>query len=642
MSRSIGSIALKVGSGSKQQVQKENDVDIITFVEASWGLNRTLFPVQRVILKAYYSIPLDDNPYNFDLSKPVPLNHPDYNNLVHMTDNPLDDENGYYKYRVVISDWRRQKWEYLSEAGYLRKLYKEGRCNIEKVDPNDVRTELILPIGRRSGKTEISAFIAAYETYKLLRKQNPHAYYGMPYSTKINLVSVATAKEQAAELFNRVSVFFKDCAYFIPYKANDTTSFINFQTDEIIRKYGRWVDNEKSPSSISVRFVPSRAKGLRGKSYSLVIFDEIAHFQEKGQSGADELYSAIVPATLTYTPKDPNNKTKPIGPNEGRVIHISSPLGKSGLFYNLFRKAMEGTANSSRKMLAIQAPTWEVNPTLTADDLETFYSKNRDTFFVEFGAQFGSNLLKWIEQPEDLLNCIDKKLRPVLKGHPSISYFVGLDFGLVNDGTAIAIGHIDDNQNIILDYLDALYAGQGKYADKQRLESEEVINWIFNLSKKYNFSSGLFDQWAGIVIQDLLNAKGLNMLKSENFTGPLSSAIYKNFKDLMWEKRIKLYDSPIPEGKEHCNYIDELLTLECQIKSKYIVEVEAPKVPGAHDDCSDALVRMIYEASRNFNTNKSLLNKKGIYGSGLINPATTKRLDNFMKMRRGYAPNLGR
>ena len=54
---SFGSVAISASARAKKS---EKDADIIEFVEASWGLKMTLFPVQRVILKAHYGLELDD------------------------------------------------------------------------------------------------------------------------------------------------------------------------------------------------------------------------------------------------------------------------------------------------------------------------------------------------------------------------------------------------------------------------------------------------------------------------------------------------------------------------------------------------------------------------------------------------------
>jgi len=91
------------------------------------------------------------------------------------------------------------------------------------------------------------------------------------------------------------------------------------------------------------------------------------------------------------------------------------------------------------------------------------------------------------------------------------------------------------------------------------------------------------------------------MLKKEHFLPQLASQVFRNFKDMMYDGRLVLYDWPKPEigsGEEHCSYISELLELQAEYKSKYVTLVEAPKVAGKHDDQSDALVRMVWVASQ--------------------------------------------
>ena len=101
-----------------------------------------LFPVQKVILKAHYGLELSD------------------------------------KDTFEVTGWHRSNPLKLTEKQYLEYLYNEGRCNIKEVIHEVERREMILSIGRRSGKTTISACIAAYETYKLISKGDPRSITG--------------------------------------------------------------------------------------------------------------------------------------------------------------------------------------------------------------------------------------------------------------------------------------------------------------------------------------------------------------------------------------------------------------------------------------------------------------------------------
>ena len=447
--------------------------------------------------------------------------------------------------------------------------------------------------------TQMASIISAYETYKLILKEDPQSYYGLPVGEPIQLVSVATDKEQAGILYSKVAGYYKECGFFGAYAANNTMSYARFQTPSDIERYGRWSDNEKANATIRVTFRPCRAKGLRGAGNLVAILDEMAHFTDSGQSSADQVYNAIKPSLSAFSQKDPDDATFPIGDVEGRMICISSPLGRQGMFYKLFQLSMAGAPN----MLAIQAPTWEVNPTVPVDEFEQNYRADPTVFFTEYGGEFTDRTRGWIETPQDLIDCVDRARRPASRALAKQSHFVGIDFALAGDGSAIAIGHLEGGV-IVLDLVEWIKAGVGKYEHCDRLEFDDVADWVFDLSKRFLFQKGIFDQWSGIPFEQALHKKGLKMLESIHFTDPLSSQLFRNFKNMMWDKRLLLYDWPKPDPSDttagdHCPYISEILSLQAEYKSKYVTKVRAPNIKGRHDDMSDALVRMVWCASQN-------------------------------------------
>jgi hypothetical protein len=569
---SLSSVA--ISASARAGKKSEKDADIIEFVESPWGLKMALFPVQRVILKAHYGLELDDEK------------------------------------TFEISDWTRTKIETHTEKSYLKKLFDEGRCNIGEVIPGVQRREMILSIGRRSGKTTISACIAAYETYKLIKKEDPQKYYGLPSSNNIQIISVATDKDQAGLLYQEVSGHYRSCAFFGPYTANNTLSYARFQTPADVEKYGRYIEDASAKATLKVTFRSCVAKGLRGAGNICVILDEVAHFTETGQSGAEEVYNAVVPSTSAYSPKDPKNPTNPIGEVEGRIILISSPLGKQGLFYSLFMIGMGG-GGAGANILAVQAPTWEVNPTVPAQEFEKHYLKNAAVFFTEYGGEFTDRTRGWITDANDLLVCIDSELEAKKSAPARKPHFMGIDLGLVGDGTAVAIGHIEDGV-IVIDLVAQIKAGEGVYQNKERLDFDEVADWVFEFTQKFFITEGMFDQWAGIPFQQALEKRGLKNLTSHNMTKQLTSQMYQNFKDMMWDQKLKLYDKK-DTSKGHEPYIEELLELQLTVHSKNLITVEAPQTKGKHDDMSDALVRMAWVASNNIG--KSRYFSKGGSGS---------------------------
>ena len=450
--------------------------------------------------------------------------------------------------------------------------------------------------GMTNHNTTISACIAAYETYKLVCKGNPQAYYGLPTSNGIQIISVATDKDQAALLYQEVSGHFKSCDFFGPYTANNTMSYARFQTPFDVDQFGSYADDKDARASIRVTFRSCIAKGLRGAGNIVIILDEFAHFKDAGQSSGDAVYDAVTPSASAFSPKDPRDSRLPTGPSDGRVITISSPLGREGPFYNLFQTGMTDP-RAGAGMLCVQAPTWEVNPGLAAADFAKFYAKNPAVFYTEFGAEFSDRTRGWLDDEEDLLACVYPEHRPTSVGSRGCNYFMGLDIGLTGDGTAAVIGH-HEGDLVVIDAIEEIKAGSGKFLDANRLDFEEVADWVYGLTRRFRITDGIFDQWHGIAMEQALIKRGVKCLQSVHMTQTLNSQIFSNFKNLLWAKRLMFFNWPITGQDPLCPYLRELMELQAEYKSDYVVKVAAPKQAGKHDDVSDALVRMVWCATK--------------------------------------------
>lgn len=622
----LSDLVRKVGRGTRDQdeaISEDDAMDIIEFIESPQGLRfakaisgSSLFPVQKFILKMFYNLPLDDTDHYIRVPR---------------------------SWRHIGSSEPGAYFDF-TEVEYLDYLYKEGRCNIQKQDHD--RREMILPIGRRSGKSTISAMIAAYETYKLLRKYNPQQFYGTPEGAPVQICSIATSREQAAILYKEVRRHFNNCQFFSQFLESETQTEAKFYTP-------RDLETGAKPS-LRLTFYSAVAKGVRGAANIAAIMDEVAFFNNSGQASSYEVYQALSPSLAQFSPKDPKDPSKPIGNSHGRMIMISSPYAREGLFYDQYELALSGT-KGAKNLLMIQAPTWEVNPTIPFDYFESEYEKSPVVFWTEFGAQFTDKVRSWIERDEDLQSCINPESRPILRGRPRERHFMGLDLAPRGDRTVVTLTKIED-EKIKLVYHEQWQAKHSWYdlnphleepflpyclgmESIETLEYDEIANWIKLLTKKFFITEGYFDQYEGISFEQSLAKLGISHIKSKRFTRKESSDMYQAFKILMLNDNLDLYDYVLAddtgyERQGFSPYLQELMELQGHAKGKHLMVVQAPQVAGKHDDFSDSLVRSVWLAAEKISRRQGASSSK-YAPPGMQTPQITSRTaTQFQRKRR--------
>jgi len=229
---------------------------------------------------------------------------------------------------------------------------------------------------------------------------------------------------------------------------------------------------------------------------------------------------------------------------------------------------------------------------------------------------------------------ISKDLKPRDRGAPREVHFAGIDVGLVNDGTSIALTRINQGK-VELVYHEIWYAKRrwkdvnphlisplvpyaNSLQDVSRLDMAEIANWFKALTTRFYIQKGIFDQWSGIVFEQELHKLGLRQFESRNFFATDSSLMYQTFKMFMYNKQLALYDYPRntnadgSDGGRRSPLIQEILELQAYSGGKNIVTVEAPRSTGKHDDMSDALARSILLVSEYIKDNPSVLDSKSI------------------------------
>lgn len=567
---------------SSTKLKDETERNIIEFAEAQWGLGLgtvsgvpPLFPVQKFIFKCAYNIPLSAGERN-----------------------------------IIIKDKFNEKELYrFNEIEYMNFLYNEGRINIKEItgDPEKTRQNLLLVIGRRGLKTSSIAVLVAFETYKLLKKLSPQEYYNIMPDDEIRVSCIATNQDQAAELFRRISGHLERSDYFKKYRNKPTQTYMQLSTQRDIEQYG-----VSGRPSIRIVASPCSGRSVRSPNNIIVIMDEMSHFFESENSGdkSDKIvYEAATPSVAKFN--------SPEGEPDGRVICISSPNDRSGKFFELYQRSMEKDCDD---WLMIQAPTWEVDYTLSSKYLRGKYAENPISYMSEFGAKFSDRITAWIDNEQILRLNVIPGLKEKKISYERIPHFMGIDIGLKNDGTSIAITHIVKKlvDGVVRDLIE-LDVVASRYAEDEGREffhPEEMAEWIISWAEKFFIVSGLMDQYYGLAIVPVLVEKGYKQIKAVSVNREFTSRVYQNLMTKMLDASLR-----IPEGDEReeegkktkdLPLVSELLRLRAVKHSKYIITVEAPEIKGLHDDESDAFARSVFLATEYLSAGGNIVNKSAV------------------------------
>jgi intein/homing endonuclease len=451
--------------------------------------------------------------------------------------------------------------------------------------------------GMTNHNSTITSCIITYEVYKLLNKYCPQEYYGIMPEDPIKVTCISTSRDTASELFTKIVGHIERSEFFRKYRRRPTQQYIYLSTQRDIERYGI-----RGLASINIRVAPCSAKGLRGPGNIVVALDEMGFFfaDEKSSNSVvtrdrndEAIYKAATPSVAKFK--------SPEGYPDGKVICLSSPGPKSGKLYKEYERSFE---EGNEDLFMIQAPTWEIDPNMSSQFLKNSYNANTLTFKSEYGAQFSDRLFGWIDDPDIVRKNVVKGLKIKERSAQRIPHFMGVDLGLKKDGTAITIGHwINDFvkgskvEKIEVDYYAVRYASR---EGKDYFEPDEMVEWIASHAKRFYIAKGLFDQYYNLTMEPKLHKLGLRQFEAKYFNDSLNSIVYQMLLSCLLSRTLRL-----PEGEEvvirgnktnDSELVREILSLQAQQKSKYIIRVEAPQREDEHDDLSDSLARMVYIA----------------------------------------------
>lgn len=347
--------------------------------------------------------------------------------------------------------------------------------------------ELWLIIGRRGGKSNVSALLAVYE-----------AFFN-DYSDKLAPGEVATVMVIAADRKQARSV--------MRYIRGLIESSPMLQ-QMVIR------DNQESIELVNrcvIEIMTATHRGSRGYSAACVICDEIAFWMSEGANPDTEVLNAIRPS---------------LGTLGGKLIALSSPYARRGALWNAYR-SYYGKADSKRVLVA-QAPTELMNPTLPKHIIEQAYSEDAASAAAEYGAQFRTDVESFISREAIEAVVIPDRIELAPASRNSYFAFVDAAGGSGQDSMTCAIGH-KDGDKVIIDAVRAV---------KPPFSPEQVVTEFCQLFKSYRVTRVTGDRWGGDFVQEQFRKRGIAYQPSEK----TKSELYAELLPLINSQRVELPD----------------------------------------------------------------------------------------------------
>src|SRR5215472_4866446 len=314
--------------------------------------------------------------------------------------------------------------------------------------PIDGSKETYLIIGRRGGKSFISAlitcFIACFIDFK-------------PFITvgeTLAVMCLARDKDQARIVFRYVKAILNH----VPALRN---MIVDQRADEI-----------ELTTGITIMIKASDFGGVRGPTIPCVVADEIAFWPSQGANPDDEVLSAIRPAMATIP--------------DAKLLCISTGYAQVGALYDAHK---EHYGKEDDEILVWQADTATMNPTISQSYIDREVEKDPEAARAEWMGLFREDVSAAF--PLEVIEAC------IVPGRREIPYspHVGRYFGFLDpsggrhDAFKLAIAHQNyGTDKIVLDLT---------RVTRSPFDPSEVVKDYSQVLKAYGLSTALGDNYGG-------------------------------------------------------------------------------------------------------------------------------------------------
>lgn len=421
--------------------------------------------------------------------------------------------------------------------------------------------EIIMALGKGSGKDHTSTIGVAYVVYKLLCLKDPARYYGKPPGDAIDIINIAINAQQARNVFFKG---FKNKIERSPWFAG---------------KYYSKMDSIEFKKSVTVYSGHSERESHEGLNLFMAILDEISGFgenasnNEMGKSG-DNIYKAfrgtvdsrfpdygkVVLLSFTRYEGDYISKKYDEAIAEKEVVEkehtfILNPDLPEDYPDNKFTIEWQEDHITKYKVphvFALKRPTWEVNPTRNIEDFKMAFWTDPADAKMRFLCQPTTASDAFFRNKEKLQNAMtvrnpldsNRRIEETWVPKDDKLYFVHADLAQRVDKCAVSVAHVEKwvqvevmnqyTQIVPLVVVDMIAWWEPSKHGPVNLS--DVKNWIINLRRRgVNLGLVTFDRWNSFDIQQELREVGI---KSETLS--VAKKHYEDLAMLVYEDRVAL------------------------------------------------------------------------------------------------------
>ncbi|MBA7496322.1 hypothetical protein ES702_06921 [subsurface metagenome] len=364
------------------------------------------------------------------------------------------------------------------------RIYRKLTGNKVEFEPGTPKSEAVLVLGARSGKSLLASIIALKEAL------DPKWQKYLSPGESAYVIIVATRQRQAEMIIQ------SNVGRLAQLSPTLEKQVVDIYQSELTLKSG-----------IKIVSMPCSSTAARGIPILALVLDEAAYFSREGPRADEAIFSSLRPRMAQFP--------------GAKVIIISTPGGKQGLLWQLFS---EGSQVPGR--FTATGSTREINPVIPEDLLKKEERRDPDNYKREFEAEFSERSSQFL--PDDLIaKCC--RLVGDIPAQPGVSYSCGIDQSGLSGKDRFALALAYSQASVVR--VPLVRAWRTK-------DSDRILEDVRLITRSHNCPSALIDQYARGWVSAALRKVGLSVQVRPNLP-----VCYQNLKSLMLASKVLLPDT---------------------------------------------------------------------------------------------------